>query len=129
MRFRFNIRLIALIAGLLLCWQPGRVEAGGRLHTLSYRGGKQGTVLFDHQLHASQGFRCLDCHTDFAGTGKILFTTRKQGLINYADHTKDTKCFACHNGEGPTADRNSSLNKGKGAFYDCKRCHRKFGGL
>jgi c(7)-type cytochrome triheme protein len=72
-------------------------------------------VVFDHQLHASEGFRCNDCHTDFAGTGKQLFATRKQGLITLADHRAGTKCFACHSGDGASAD--------------CDHCHRKIGGF
>lgn len=128
MRFQVSIRM-ALLAGLLLCWQPGRVAAGGRLPTLSYRGGGHGKVVFDHQLHASEGFRCVDCHSDFAGTGKILFTTRKQGLISFADHTTGTKCFACHNGDGVPADRKGAFYNGKGAFDDCNQCHRKIGGF
>jgi thiosulfate reductase cytochrome b subunit len=100
---------------LLLCLPPGAASAGGRLPTLSYRGGGRGKVVFDHQLHASKGFRCNDCHTDFAGTGKQLFATRKQGLITFADHRAATKCFACH--------------KGGGVPDDCDHCHRKIGGF
>jgi len=112
MRFQLSIKL-ALLAALLLCPLPGPVEAGGRLPALSYRGGGQGKVIFDHQRHASEGFRCNDCHTAFAATGKQLFTTHKQGLVTSADHTAGTKCFACHDG--------------KGAFYTCDRCHYKIG--
>jgi hypothetical protein len=128
MRFQVNIR-VALLAGVLICLQPGRVAAGGRLPTLSYRGRGYGKVVFDHQLHASEGFRCVDCHTDFAGTGKILFTTRKQGLISFVDHTKGTKCFACHNGDGVPADRKDASYDGKGSLDDCDHCHRKLGGF
>ena len=119
MRFQVSIGL-ALAAALLLCLPPGAASAGGRLPTLSYRGGGRGKVVFDHQLHASKGFRCNDCHTDFAGTGKQLFATRKRGLITLADHTAGTKCFACHNGGGAPVGR---------APNDCDHCHRKIGGF
>jgi len=100
MRLRLSVVLI-LLAPVVLCQLP----------TLRYRGGSQGTVVFGHRLHASKGFRCNDCHTDFAKTGRQLFPTRKQGLITFADHRTAAKCFACHDG--------------KGAFSDCKRCHYK----
>jgi thiosulfate reductase cytochrome b subunit len=106
--------MVALLAALLLCLEPRPVEAGGRIPTIRYRGGAQGRVVFDHQLHASKGFRCNDCHTDFARTGEPLFFTRKQGLFTFADHQTATKCFACHDG--------------KGAFDECARCHRNVGG-
>jgi len=74
-----------------------------------YRGGGQGPVIFDHSLHAAKGYGCLDCHTDYAGTGKQLFQTRKQGLIDRAVHDRDESCFACHNGTV--------------ASTHCKSCH------
>jgi len=114
MRFQVGIS-VASLAVLLLCLVPASIEAGGRLPALSYRGGGQGKVIFDHQLHASKGSRCNDCHTDFSGTRKQLFATRKQGLISQADHKSGAKCFACHDG--------------KGAFDDCARCHYKIGGF
>ena len=67
---RLRIVLLALLATALLA-------AGGRLRTLTYRGGGQGKVVFDHQLHASQGFRCDDCHTNFAGSGKVPVATAR----------------------------------------------------
>jgi len=103
-----------LVALIWLCRPLGPVEAGGRLAALRYRGGAQGSVVFDHQAHASKGFRCGDCHTDFARTGKPLFATRKQGLITLADHKTGAKCFACHDS--------------KRAFSHCGLCHYKTGG-
>jgi thiosulfate reductase cytochrome b subunit len=114
MRFRTSIA-VALLRALLLCLLPGRVEAGGRRPVLQYRGGGQGKVVFDHQLHASKGCRCNDCHTDFSGTGKQLFATRKQALISFADHHTATRCFACHNGKKEAPE----------AFDKCVQCHRK----
>jgi c(7)-type cytochrome triheme protein len=136
MRFQISIRA-ALLAGLWLSVQPGLVSAGGNPPTLSYRGGGNGKVIFDHQLHAANGFRCNDCHTDFAKTGKALFATRKQGLITFKDHTTGTKCFACHNANVATIqggfrvpdDRKGPAYDGKGAFDDCAGCHRKIGGF
>jgi hypothetical protein len=128
MRFQASIGL-ALAAALLFCLRPGSADAAGRLPILSYRGGGHGKVVFDHQLHASEGFRCNDCHTDFAGTGKQLFTTHKQGLIALADHTTGARCFACHNGERVPGERQGASYDGKGAFNDCDRCHRKIGGF
>ena len=123
------IILVTLLAGLLLCPRPAAVAAGGRLPTLTYRGGGHGKVVFDHQTHAAEGFRCDDCHTDFAGTGKALFATRKQGLIAFQDHTTGAKCFACHNADGVPADRKGALYNGKGASDNCDSCHRKTGGF
>jgi c(7)-type cytochrome triheme protein len=128
MRAHISIRVV-LLSALLLCVQPGRVEAGGRLPLLSYRGGGRGKVVFDHQLHASEGFRCNDCHTDFSGTEKQLFATRKQGLISLADHTTGARCFACHNGNGVPADRKGAFYDGKGASDDCDLCHRRISGF
>ena len=124
MRFQISIGL-ALAWALLFCAGPGSVGAGGRPPLLSYRGGGAGKVVFDHQLHTTEGFRCNDCHTDFAGTGKALFTTRKQGLITFADHTTGARCFACHNSDGVPAARKSAFYDGKGAFDNCDKCHRK----
>jgi c(7)-type cytochrome triheme protein len=76
---------------------------------LLYRGGGEGSVVFDHRLHAAKGYCCLDCHTDFAGTGKQLFQTRKQGLIDRAVHDRDESCFVCHNNTV--------------ASNDCETCH------
>ena len=113
MRFQMSIAAAAL-AALLLCLLPGSVEAGGRPPSLRYRGGAEGRVIFDHQLHASKGDRCNDCHTDYKGTGKQLFATRKRGLISFADHSTATKCFACHDGKNA-----------KESFDECSQCHRK----
>jgi c(7)-type cytochrome triheme protein len=124
MRFQITFT-VALLAALSVCFEPGSAAAGGRLPTLRYRGGQQGRVVFDHQLHASEGFRCNDCHTNFAGTGKPLFTTRKQGLISFADHTTGAKCFACHNANGVPDERKGAFYDGKGASDDCGTCHRK----
>jgi c(7)-type cytochrome triheme protein len=77
---------------------------------LTYRGGAQGPVVFDHHLHASRGYACRECHTASKATGKQLFQTAKQGRITFADHSGSTLCFACHNGNI--------------AFSDCGRCHR-----
>jgi hypothetical protein len=128
MRVQISIT-VALLAGLLLCVQPGSVGASGRLPLVSYRGSGNGKVVFDHQTHASEGFRCDDCHTNFAKTGTQLFATRKQGLITFKDHTTGTKCFACHNANGVPADRKGASYDGKGASDDCKGCHRKLGGF
>ena len=87
--------------------------SGQEVRTFNYRGGPQGRVTFDHGMHASKGYVCLDCHTRLQSTGTQLFQTQKQGLISIADHTSDgdRKCFACHNGEI--------------AFATCDECHRK----
>jgi len=126
---QFQITIGLALAGALLCLGPGSIDAGGRLPTLSYRGGGSGKVVFDHQMHASEGFHCKECHSNFAGTGKALFTTRKQGLITFADHTAGTKCFACHNSDGVPNDRKGAFYDGKGAFDNCDRCHRKTAGF
>ena len=114
----------ALVAVFLLA---GWLQAGGRIRTIVYRGGGQGKVVFDHQMHAAQGLRCNDCHTDFAGTGKALFATREQGLIAFADHSAGVKCFACHNASGVQDERKTAGADGKRAFYGCDRCHCKTG--
>jgi c(7)-type cytochrome triheme protein len=113
MRFPIGIT-VALLAALLLSLPPRPAAGAGHLPLLVYRGGAEGKVVFDHQLHASKGSRCNDCHTDYQGTGKQLFATSKQGLITFADHSTATKCFACHNG------KNTKEN-----FDECRDCHRK----
>lgn len=84
---------------------------GGNVRAFDYRGGGQGSVTFDHRMHASKGYTCLDCHTRLPSTGKQLFQTQKQGMISIADHGSDRKCFACHNDNA--------------AFSNCGQCHRK----
>lgn len=128
MRVQIAIRT-ALLAALWLSIPPGPLAVGGRLPTLSYRGGGHGKVVFDHQTHASEGFGCNDCHTNFAGTGKALFATRKQGLITFKDHTTGARCFACHNADGVPAARKDASYNGKGAPDNCDRCHYKLGGF
>jgi c(7)-type cytochrome triheme protein len=106
-------RLLAwALAALAVFWlgPAGAANAAGP-PALSYRGGGQGRVIFDHQLHAAKGYVCADCHTDYAGTGRQLFQTQKQGLIDRAVHDRDQSCFACHN--GTTASK------------QCETCHRR----
>lgn len=103
--------------GLALVMAAGlSVLAGGALsaepQAFTYRGGGRGTVEFDHHRHASLGYVCRDCHTDFSGTGRQLFQTQKQGLIDKPSHESDQSCFACHDG--------------KLAFDKCDDCHRRF---
>lgn len=97
-----------LTVAVLLLGLAATVSAGNPAAVL-YRGGEQGRVIFDHRMHAAKGYVCLDCHTSYAGTGKQLFQTRKQGLIDRAVHDRDESCFACHNGAV--------------ASSDCKTCH------
>jgi len=127
-RFKVSLGIMVLIVEFFFCCKSEYIIAGGHLPILSYRGSGQGKVVFDHQVHASKGFLCVDCHTNFAGTGKILFTTQKQGLITFNDHTKDTKCFTCHNGNDTTANNRAIFYNYKGTFNDCNQCHRKFEG-
>jgi c(7)-type cytochrome triheme protein len=107
-RFQKCLRL-ALI-GLLLCLFCA-MALGAGVRAFNYRGGEQGKVTFDHQMHASKGYTCQDCHMRLAATGQQLFQTQKQGMITLDDHGSDRKCFACHNE--------------KVAFNDCGHCHRK----
>jgi len=107
-RFQMPLRLgLVLLLCCLLCGSA----FGGELKSFNYRGGGQGPVTFDHRMHASRGYTCLDCHTSLPSTGKQLFQTQKQGLISISDHGSQSKCFACHNG--------------KAAFSNCGQCHRK----
>jgi thiosulfate reductase cytochrome b subunit len=106
---RFPMGLRLALGWLLLCLLC-LTAVGQQLRTFNYRGGGQGTVTFDHGMHASKGYVCLDCHTKLPSTGRQLFQTQKQGLISLADHSSDRKCFACHND--------------KVAFATCDRCHR-----
>jgi phosphate transport system substrate-binding protein len=115
MRFQISVTLMLLAAGTL---------ASSRIPTIRYRGGAQGRVVFDHQIHASKGLRCNACHTDSAANGKALFSTRKRGLITFADHSDGTGCFFCHDGE-PADNRQNLSSSGKGAFRNCERCHYK----
>jgi thiosulfate reductase cytochrome b subunit len=106
-RFQTGLRLaLGCMLSCLFCL----AAAGQPPGTFNYRGGGQGTVSFDHGLHASKGYVCGDCHTRSPTTGTQLFQTQKQGLISVADHSSDRKCFACHNG--------------KVAFNTCDQCHR-----
>ena len=98
---------LVLALSLLPAWAAPSRQPG----PLTYRGGGQGPVVFDHQLHAGRGFACRDCHTVFKPTGRQLFQTRKQGLVTLADHERPVLCFACHDGTR--------------AFSDCGQCHRK----
>ena len=96
--------MVVLLLGLI-----ATVSADNPAAALLYRGGGEGSVVFDHRLHAAKGYCCLDCHTDFAGTGIQLFQTRKQGLIDRAVHDRDESCFVCHNNTV--------------ASNDCETCH------
>ncbi len=102
-----------LLGTLLLC--TATIETGGGPPTIRYRGGNEGPVVFNHQVHASKGIRCNDCHTNYKESGKQLFATRKQGLICFDDHGTETKCFACHNDSNESNDSNVS--------NDCNYCH------
>jgi c(7)-type cytochrome triheme protein len=109
---RFHVRFrLALAVALAACLLSSSVLIAGDAKALTYRGGGQGTVIFDHARHTGKGYTCRDCHTMFRPTGKQLFQTQKQGFISIADHNSDNKCFACHND--------------KIAFTDCAQCHRK----
>lgn len=95
--------VIISILGLLLIFSVPAMATHGR--ALLYGGAGQGKVIFDGQLHASNGMVCKDCHSD-------IFGTKKKALITMADHSSDKACFSCHNEER--------------AFSDCEGCHRKF---
>ena len=84
---------------------------GQQVRTFNYRGGGQGPIIFDHGMHASKGYVCLDCHTRLPSTGTQLFQTQKQGRISITDHGSNRACFACHNGTI--------------AFVACEQCHRR----
>lgn len=105
-RFPMGLRLAL---GCLLLGVLSFAAVGQQVGTFNYRGGTEGRVIFDHATHASKGFVCMDCHTTFPPTGTQLFQTQKQGLISFADHSSNGKCFACHNG--------------KIAFATCDQCH------
>jgi c(7)-type cytochrome triheme protein len=98
----------------LLLGAAGIATAAQMVKSFNYRGGGQGTVIFDHGTHVSRGLMCVDCHTKWPATGAQLFQTQKQGLISMADHSGDGKCFACHDG--------------KIAFATCEQCHRSAAG-
>lgn len=107
------LRLVRLaMAGLLLAAFSGAFATSNV--TLSYRGGGEGKVVFDGQLHAAKGYRCNDCHTSF-GTVGALFATHKTARIDMATHSNGTQCFACH--DGATAPN------------QCESCHRKVTGF
>jgi c(7)-type cytochrome triheme protein len=113
MRFLISIPVMVL-AALWFCFAPPLIGAGSGPPAIRYRGGAQGRVIFDHQSHASKGASCNDCHTDYKGTGKQLFATRKKGLISFSDHASGTRCFACHEGK-----------KTETQVGECNQCHRK----
>jgi thiosulfate reductase cytochrome b subunit len=103
--------LAAVLLTAILWWTVAAPAQATSSATLIYRGAGQGRVVFDGRAHLAKGFRCADCHTEYAGTRRQLFETRKSGRISLADHDTDTRCFACHNG--------------KVAFAECSRCHRE----
>lgn len=102
---RIGIYLTTLVLGA-----AGIAAAAQMVESFNYRGGGQGTVMFDHGTHVSRGLMCVDCHTKWPVTGAQLFQTQKQGLISMADHSGNGKCFACHDG--------------RIAFATCEQCHR-----
>jgi hypothetical protein len=115
-------RLISLAILLLCAVTIGAIAGPPR--TIKYRGGDEGPVVFNHQLHASKGIRCKECHTSFKATGEQLFATRKRGLISFEDHATDTKCFACHNGKVvPAKQPQAPLHDWSHASDDCNHCH------
>ena len=105
------IRAGTVAAAAILFFGLAGVWAAPGPGPISYRGGGQGSVIFDHGLHAARGMVCVDCHTDYAGSGQQLFATHKQALIDRASHDRDASCFACHNGSK--------------AFNTCETCHRR----
>ncbi|WP_158240659.1 c(7)-type cytochrome triheme domain-containing protein [Telmatospirillum siberiense] len=109
-RFARVAGLAFVMAAFLFALADRAIAAAPEAFT--YRGGGRGTVEFDHRMHASKGYVCRDCHTDFAGTGKQLFQTQKRSLIDRPTHDTDQSCFACHND--------------KLAFDKCDSCHRRF---
>jgi phosphate transport system substrate-binding protein len=100
---------LALVC-LLLCFFS-LAAVGQHVRTFNYRGGGQGRITFDHGMHASKGYVCMDCHTRLPSTGTQLFQTQKQGRISIADHGSNSSCFACHNGAIAAAA--------------CEQCHRR----
>jgi len=105
---------IGMYLSTVLLGAAGIATAAQMAKSFNYRGGGQGTVIFDHRTHVSRGLMCVDCHTKWPATGAQLFQTQKQGLISVADHSSDGKCFACHDG--------------KLAFATCEQCHRSAAG-
>jgi len=104
-------KIVCLLLALTAFWIVPNTssQATDRGASIVYRGGEQGRVIYDGQIHVSKGFICKDCHTNYAKTGVQLFGTYKKGLISITDHESGTKCFTCHND--------------KVAFSDCKGCH------
>ena len=97
--------IVFIIATLLFVFVLSGVAFSIMDKVLIYGGAGQGKVIFDHQVHASKGMVCNDCHAAF-------FDTQKKALFTMEDHSSDKKCFGCHNG--------------KKAFNECGQCHRKF---
>jgi c(7)-type cytochrome triheme protein len=98
------MRKTAILAFLLILVVAYSMALATDGKVLSYGGAVDGKVLFDGQIHLSQGYVCVDCHND-------LFATQKKALITMEMHKQDTSCFHCHNGQT--------------AFNDCAQCHRK----
>jgi c(7)-type cytochrome triheme protein len=68
-------------------------------------------VTFQHEVHASKGFKCADCHTE-------IFAMQK-GATSKADLTmtamrEGKTCGTCHNG-----------NKAFSVGGNCTRCHAR----
>ena len=112
-RFYHSMGLgLGLLLVGFLCVSSGASRNPG---VLTYRGGGEGKVVFDHQRHVAKAFTCNDCHRVFPRTGTQLFQTQKKVLISIGDHGSGVKCFACHDGQL--------------AFNDCGQCHRKVTGF
>jgi len=93
------------ILTLLLLAAPSALATPASAPPILYGGAGQGRVVFDGRLHAAKGLVCNDCHASG------LFATKKQALIDLADHRARRGCFHCHDGEH--------------AFDACGSCHRK----
>ena len=99
---RYSPRALLVAAAAFAALNSAAIATPG--DTLIYRGGAQGKVVFDGQVHAAKGLTCSTCHS-------ALFATQRTGRITMADHGADKACFACHNG--------------KRAFDTCASCHRQ----
>ncbi len=82
--------------------------------------GKKAPVVFDHGLHAGEGFTCVQCHHNEAEgeyrCGACHKLEAEGGLLKIQDafHGKDVgKCWSCHRAPDATHQ------------LKCNDCHRE----
>lgn len=106
------IRTIAALSLAFVTVSAGTALAVGPGKTLEFKGGPEGTVIFDGSVHKNAGLVCKDCHNP------EIFPKMKQGTvtITMSELYAGKYCGRCHNGEKAFMIKDN-----------CSRCHHKPG--